>query len=109
MEPSGQRFLLNLASYLPRLHRSAQGKYFGGGKVSLGADNLPARCQGQRREEGEASGQGEGGSAEHPDRDCPVNNGEATGQAVVWGFVGECMEYNVKGLPCRASLTALFL
>lgn len=60
MEPSVQRFLLNLDSYLPRLHRSVQGKYIGGGKVSLGADNLPACCQGQRREEGEASVLGEG-------------------------------------------------
>lgn len=55
MEPGVQRFLLNLETYLPRLHGSVQGKYIGGGKVSLGADDLPARCQGRRREEGEAS------------------------------------------------------
>lgn len=30
-----------------------------------------------------------------------VLSGEATGQAVVWGCAGECMEYNVKGLPCQ--------
>lgn len=82
--------LLNLDSYLPRLHRSLQGKYTGGEKVSLRADNLcelpwsEARS-GRKGRKGEASALGPGSAERDSElgRGCPVNNREATGQVVV--------------------------